>query len=1785
MTTAVGSLPKPNDDRIPQAAVDKLHDIGFKLVALGAGGRPVAKWSHSYEHPEDIHPDKLTEDGSAIKGIATIFGRTRLVGPNGKHYYLCGFDCDSENVAKIFTSPIAPKSKLSSELARMLFESASLKPDSVTADILAMLSSSGETAQFSLLDALRRITYVTKSRKPYGFHFYWLEEKLFPAIHSRDCEHGYGFEIKTNKSSSALTLPPSTHRDDAGFTYSAIGRTDRIVPLNGLYLFLAGTILAPYLISERKKTEIRALTGDGAIVNSSAVGDRTITGTSRTSAGQNERDHGAVSNSGSRFKVLSRQKEEKIVSYILPSYRQGYRDEICFPLSGALFMCDISQPSAENIVAALCDYTDDLEKQQRLAVVQNTYKNGISGKAVAGTGALVQILAHVNGDPHAAYEIVSNIMKIIYAPEPKAAKPDSAAKNAVARAAAPTATEDCASTTPIADAMTKYQQLVLNSPAMRDNPVQFCLASIVKEARQEDLLAKQLFIAMLSAYTNNPLNMCINAPSGEGKNYVINKVAEKFPSDDVLHLVGMTDKALFHRRGVLVVKNPETKEYEPLMPKIAEINGAIAEKTKRLHELVEKKKAGVSRAASSSKNSIDQSRVADNTAGHEEDKNHAGNADSENGQARGLENEILDLKNQRTELFSQAKKMISLKNKILLFLDTPSPTLLSQLMPLLSHDKYEVEYEFVDTYDGIETRSNVLRGWPAVIFAQALDITRDRRYPEIQRRFITTNPKMAPKKYQEAIDLIASRHGLPDVAYQAEVVSDAEKKTVRLVIEALKQALLEFNGGQEPGKNNVLIPYHGVVSRSLPGQKAFDMTTAYRLFTYLSLLPVIYKDRRPKLVATPVPEGDDANHQDVAGSDTRAAGVVVVPFAIFDDLREAISLMEYGDGTKPYVLEWYHEVFLPAYERKKNPDFKINKKTNQTIEESRIAVTTEQLKEPTKQYTGRDLSTQQLLERYIYPLHNIGYIDSKDSEINGKAKIYWPILSSGNIRLFEKGESNNDAKYLKLHLGKNAQFPDKNYLISVIWRTAGHYSDKGYSVAILDHDGRQVTIEQLVERYYSHPEDYFHKTDDSHDDRAPCDNASGDSKDNRVKIEGGYGASSEAGSGVCNHALAGVAQQNTGHKEQVARTRDAQHSHTHSIPTEEITKSESEVSTKSFAGAKTNIRISALDLEWRRGDDKNGAMLFAAGFVDNLGWSEALHIADFGNSEAALMQAIVHRFDQLPMLSVGWYTTGQESDLLILHERCVANGIVSPVDISSSLCPSIKGKTHIDLYRIFDKELVKSSIFENKYRSLKLEDVAQALLEKGKHRGITGATVEGESVSTQKQYVLQDAQLALELAQVNDGQVLDLMQAISELIELDFEHVCHTGLSNWWAHVFDKMGCTRPAFELQLTDGSRYEGGLVLEPRLGNYDNVRVVDVASLYPTVAISYNISFDTVNCGCCRDVPSAKVVLGDETIDPKGYWICQRKQGAFPSKLSGYREERLKQKKLGNKIKDRGLKILINAGYGVFAYPGFKYYDKRVAELVTAYGRYTLRHMQTLAKEYGFETCAGDTDSLFLSAGSDESLQRFIDRCQQELGVEVEHQRTFRKFLNIKKKHYIGIDSSTGQPVVKGMEGKKSDRPRWVTRTFDQLVQDFRDGVDPTINIKRAIDDLESRRVAPDDLKICVTLSKDPAEYATNTIQKRVGLHVGAKKGDVICFYKSMPNGNKDAIPVNPEDISVSEYKKALFATLKDPLVILGHGSEDSIALSIFKIDHGTTRKKSRRIGKASREQGVEVGDAHA
>jgi hypothetical protein len=55
------------------------------------------------------------------------------------------------------------------------------------------------------------------------------------------------------------------------------------------------------------------------------------------------------------------------------------------------------------------------------------------------------------------------------------------------------------------------------------------------------------------------------------------------------------------------------------------------------------------------------------------------------------------------------------------------------------------------------------------------------------------------------------------------------------------------------------------------------------------------------------------------------------------------------------------------------------------------ALTTEELVNKTKQVYKRIYTKDQIRDNYIYPLMNQGYIDKTDSQIDKRAKIYYPV--------------------------------------------------------------------------------------------------------------------------------------------------------------------------------------------------------------------------------------------------------------------------------------------------------------------------------------------------------------------------------------------------------------------------------------------------------------------------------------------------------------------------------------------------------------------------------------------------------------------------------------------------------------------------------------------------------------------------------------------------------------------------------------------------------------------------
>ena len=258
----------------------------------------------------------------------------------------------------------------------------------------------------------------------------------------------------------------------------------------------------------------------------------------------------------------------------------------------------------------------------------------------------------------------------------------------------------------------------------------------------------------------------------------------------------------------------------------------------------------------------------------------------------------------------------------------------------------------------------------------------------------------------------------------------------------------------------------------LSKEQTSDMTAAKRFNAFLSLLPLVNIHKRPYILL-------HIDKQDGNGPIAHK-----VPLATFDDLKYAMYIMQFSNGVRPYVLQWFYEVFHACYKIHDKPAYKnkIVGKYKQRIEESRIGVTVDELIAETKSKKGKAYTSKQLHEGFIYPLMNQGYIDSVGSEIDHRKNIYFP---TSNITLTDENQSENivfstksDERQntyedCKVNLRDSTILPNKQYIMSKIRGVLESSSESHIDVTFYDQEGNDIQIETLVDRYYQNPENYF----------------------------------------------------------------------------------------------------------------------------------------------------------------------------------------------------------------------------------------------------------------------------------------------------------------------------------------------------------------------------------------------------------------------------------------------------------------------------------------------------------------------------------------------------------------------------------------------------------------------------------------------------------------------------------------------------------------------------------------
>ena len=413
--------------------------------------------------------------------------------------------------------------------------------------------------------------------------------------------------------------------------------------------------------------------------------------------------------------------------------------------------------------------------------------------------------------------------------------------------------------------------------------------------------------------------------------------------------------------------------------------------------------------------------------------------------------EIKTIDKQIKSLRKNSHKLIDLDNTIIVIQDTPQEGLLSNRMSLISQDgEKDQEYLFVD--DKLQGASNIIHGMPTIFYTRVLDDSRNTRSEEIFRRFVNVTPSATKEKVQEANRITFKRYGLLPEEYGDQVVSKDDKQRAKMIVGDIVDLLKEHTAHLGPKESGVRILFEETLSHAMPCNDVFQMTVSDRMARYLAIITKVKMSSRPRFV-----------HK-VTGA--------FYPIATFDDLKEAFSMMEMGGSNiRPYLVVMYNEVIFPLYLQIDEPRSDKDVYGNVMGKETYKGLRVQEIIEGAKDILHFTISAKEMYNKYLTPMAELGLLNWQKSIIKGSEKIFMP----SNIdapKVFSMFPDIND---LTLEVTDMAFYPSKEAIEQSYGSrsklSSEHGGKKIFDIYRLeDHEGKEISVSELVEEYLSNPE-------------------------------------------------------------------------------------------------------------------------------------------------------------------------------------------------------------------------------------------------------------------------------------------------------------------------------------------------------------------------------------------------------------------------------------------------------------------------------------------------------------------------------------------------------------------------------------------------------------------------------------------------------------------------------------------------------------------------------------------
>ncbi|WP_133936211.1 hypothetical protein [Candidatus Nitrosarchaeum limnium] len=441
-----------------------------------------------------------------------------------------------------------------------------------------------------------------------------------------------------------------------------------------------------------------------------------------------------------------------------------------------------------------------------------------------------------------------------------------------------------------------------------------------KEVKQEEDNLYRVLLCGLSAFTAEPLHMRIFAPTSEGKTYLLEKVSNVFPLENILKLASASPTSFKYDNGKVMIEE-EKEVFVPLDSKLKLFEEKLE---KELKEETEKES---------------KEEKTENATDKQKDKDRKQKIDVE-----------------RKRLEREAVNLINLKNKWLIFLDDQNTALWDFFKPILSQDTKLIRHNTTNKQSGSNRlQKTIFKGKPSISYASAKDEAKTDITNEIDSRFQTISLRSNPQKYKESNELVTYQYGLPGQLYEELVVSKEEIEYAKSLVSSVIQSLKRYRKIDGP----VFNPFLDEIHKQFPNNSGYRSRQLKRLLKTSNLFTLCNAINRPKW-------------------ELKGTKYVVTDLS---DVQHAVRLIIENTGIPSHKIQAYNEVIKPSI---------LKHGKEMSVEGQNLVVqTVAQILEQYQEHRERTYSRQQLLETYLIPLVENGFLERTKDPTNKTRDIFW----------------------------------------------------------------------------------------------------------------------------------------------------------------------------------------------------------------------------------------------------------------------------------------------------------------------------------------------------------------------------------------------------------------------------------------------------------------------------------------------------------------------------------------------------------------------------------------------------------------------------------------------------------------------------------------------------------------------------------------------------------------------------------------------------------------------------